>query len=503
MPDIGTFEIRSLETIRDGILRVIRNGLIAQGVADPNVSPNSDFYNIAVALASELVVGEANAVIKVDATMPDTAVGDELRRWMAAVGLQFRSAVGAVGNVTMQTDGNPAHANVGDLLLDTAGLTFQVTTAGDYNNGDPVPVMGVSTGFATNHLNGDVLTWVSPPAFAKPTVLVGLVGGTDGLTDGVDDEDEETARARLLDRLANPPSDFNWEHIAEIAEQSSPTVQKCFVYPAVQGPSSLQICVVGFATSFLDIVGPSAARAINATIVSSIIAPYVRGILLPAIDVQVYTTNDVATDVSFGLSLPSSPQASPAGPGGGWLDGSPWPAISGTGYTKAAVTATTSSTVFTVDAPTAPIAGVSRIAWVNSANWKIYSAKVVSFTGTGPYTITIDTPFTGIATNEFIFPQCARQADYIKAILTAFSKMGPGEKTSVADILQRAFRHPSPNLTWPASVDASQLRALTDSGPEVLSATYFFRSTTTPAVPGSPTSPPNQLIPGRLALYPQ
>lgn len=502
MADIGSFDVRTVETIRDGILRVVRNGLIAAGVVDPNVGPDSDFYLLATGLASELTVVEANAVIKADACMPDTATGDELRRWLDSVGLQFRTAVGAIGNVTMSAIA-PSPVAAGQQLLDDQGLTFEVTTAGTYADGDPLPVQGVSTGFKTNHINGDVLKWVSTPAFANPTATVGLNGGTDGLIDGVDDEDEETARARLLDRLANPPSDYNWEHVAELVEQSSPTVQKCFVYPALQGPSSLQVCVVGFATSFLDIVGPSAARAISATIVSSIIAPYIKGILLGCVDVQAYTTNDVDTDVSIGLSLPSAPQASPAGPGGGWLDGTPWPGISGTAYTKATVTAVTSATVFTVDAPTAPTAGVSRIAWVSSANWKVYSARVVSFTGTGPYVVTVDTPFTSIATSEYIFPQSVNQAIYVKALLKAFAQMGPGEKSTFADVLARAFRHPPPNTTWPYSLDAPQLRALTDSGTEVLSATYFYRSTTTPAVPGALTDPPNILRPKRIGLYPQ
>jgi hypothetical protein len=179
--------------------------------------------------------------------------------------------------------------------------------------------------------------------------------------------------------------------VAEIAEASSPTVQKAFVYPALEGPSSMQVAVAGFATSFLAIAGPSAARAIAQTIVDKSFAPYIRGILPSSISVTVLTTDDIAADVAVGLSLPAAPTASPAGPGGGWLDGTPWPdAGSATAYAFAS--AVTSATVITVDASTAPIDGVSRIAYVRQSNWRIYTAKVVSHTGTGPYVVTLDTP---------------------------------------------------------------------------------------------------------------
>jgi hypothetical protein len=504
LSNIGEFEIRDVASIRDGILRIIRNGLIDLGIPNPNVGPKSDYYLKATALANECTVAEANAVIKVDAFMPDTATGDELRRWMTACGLAFRTAVGAVGKCTMVT--NPANGSVsvtaGDQLLDDAGLFFEVVTTGTYDDGELFDVQAVSTGFATNHINGDLLTWVATPAFAAPTAIVGMVGGTDGLIDGVDDEDEETARGRLLDRLANPPSGFNWEHVAEIAEASSPTVQKAFVYPALEGPSSLQVIVAGFATSFLDITGPSAVRAIDQSIVDNVIAPYIRGILPSSINVTVLTTDDVFADVAIGLSLPSAKTASPAGPGGGWLDGTPWPAA-GSATAYAAVTAVTSSTVFTIDASTAPVDGVSRIAYVNRTNWRIYSAKVVSHTGSGPtYTVTVDTPMTGILDGAFVWPQCERQRDYVRALLKAFALMGPGEKTTSPGRLERASRHPTPTPNWPYSIGGQQLRAIEDVGDEVLDTQWLYRSLTTPPVPVPTADKPAIFVPGSIGLYP-
>jgi hypothetical protein len=502
LSDIGTFEIRDKATIRDGILRVIRSGLIARGVSNPNVSPDSDYYIVADGLASELCVGEANAVIKCDAMMPDTATGPELLRWLAAVGLSLRSAVGAIGNVSMQATATTAVA-VGQQLIDSAGLVFAVTVPGSYNDGDAVPVAGVSTGFATNHLNGDVLTWISPPAFARPTVTVGRIGAADGLTGGVDNEDEETARGRLLARLANPPSAGNWQYCVELAEASSPTVQKAFCYPALQGPSTLHIAAAGYSTAPLanTILGPTANRDIAATTVTSLITPYVQGILPEYVATTVTTVANVGTDVSIGLSLPSAPNASPAGPGGGWLDGQPWPSVpASSGYLAAGVVAVTSSTVFVVDAPTAPIAGVSRIAWLSPLTWRLYAATVVAVTVGAHYTVTIDTPFPGVFAGCFIFPQSVNQGAYAVALLKAFALMGPGEKTSNPTVLQRAFRHPPPQLAWPYSLGAVQLRAIEEVGAEVLATQWLYPllAARTPAV----HDPPNILVPRHCGFYP-
>lgn len=500
---IGDFTVQDQATIRDNELRTIRNGLIQNGIANPNVGPNSDYYISATAHASELAVVQANCVIKCDEQMPDTATGPALDRWLAIVGLKRQPAAGALGNITLSSIATCAIVS-GSQLIDTAGLVFQVTTSGNYANGATLPIAAISTGIQTNHLNSDVLTWVTPPAFANPTATVGLTGGTDGLTGGVNAEDDQTASARLLATLANPPASGNWQHCANIAEASSPYVQKAFVYPAAQGPASLAIIVAGFSTAALSgtIVGPSANRDINTTVVSSIIAPYITGILPEHAAITVGTVSNVLTDVAFGLSLPASPQANPAGPGGGWVDGSPWPMLSGTIATSTIVTGVTSTTVFTVSALTPPTPNVSHIAYLNPANWQVYSAKVLSFTGTtGAYVITIDTPMVGIATGNYIWPQSVNQQAYVTAALTAFAQMGPGEVTSSPTILQRAFRHPLPQLSWPYAMSATQLRALENVGPEVLTATYYSTSASTPGIPGGAPNTANILVPRNIGFY--
>lgn len=499
---IKSFTVKDPLTVRDDMLRSYRNMMINRGVPNPQIGPGSDAFIWCTILANEIAVNNANLIIKADAQMVDTATGADLDRIGKTLGgLARRGAVGSNGRGTF---GSSATSLIptGAQLIDVAGLRYQVPTGGTYANGAVIPIAAIDTGSGTNQINGTVLRWVVAPPYAQPTVTVGAFGGSDGLVGGLDAENDETFRARILARLQNPPGAGNWSQIAGIAEASTPNVQKAFVYPAANGPGTVHVAVTAAATS----VAASNARNrdVDSLTMSAIVSPYITGNVAEYVEVVVTTVTNVPTDMSIGLTLPAAPNATPPGPGGGWLDGTPWPAISGTGSTFVSVTAVTSSTLFTVNAPTAPTAGVSRIAFLDPNTWTINTAKVLSFSGTtGAYVITIDTPFPNIATGNYIFPQAQNQQTYVTALLSALALMGPGEKTSAAGLLPRALRKPFPQVAWPYSLGDSQLRAITNSGTEVIGTSWYARSTTTPALPGSISNPPNIIVPRNIGFYPQ
>ena len=496
--NVNTFTVKDQVTIRDDVLRTIKNGLIRLGITDPQVGPNSDYYVTASALANELAVVGANAIVKADAQMPDTATGDDLVRLVTPYGLSLRSAAPAFGNIVLSSSATTTVVE-GTELLDSAGLRYEVTIGGSYANGATIPVIAIDKGAATNHAVNDVLTWITAPPYAAPTALV----ATGGLTGGVDDEDTETLRARFYSYLQNPPADGNWAQIATLAEKSSTSVQKAFVYPAVNGPATVHVAVVGYATS------TAKTRNLDATLLSGTIRPYIQGLIPEYVESVITDVTNVSTDVSIGLTLPSAPTAQPAGPGGGWVDGSPWPAISGTGSTYANVTSVTSSTEFVVSAPTAPTRNVSHICFLDPTNWTLYRALVLNYSGSGPWTLTIDTPFPNIAaalalggTGPLIWPDCTNAQTYVDAFLESMAMMGPGEKTSNASVLARGYRHPLPVNSWPYALNATVLKTVSNSGTEVLDTSYYYRSTTTPAVPGSVANSPNILVPRHIGFYP-
>lgn len=481
-----TFPARSAKEIHDSWIRTVGNGLVLNaGIANPAVSKGTDYDIIANGFARELVVGEASCVVQADQAMPDTAAGANLDRWLGIYGVTRRQPAGSIGQITITASlSSGVLIATGTQLTDSQGLRYQVSAGGTFGNQSQVPIAAIDTGSATNHLNADVLTWVATPAYCDSNVVVGIPGGTDGLTLGSDGEanDDETPRSRLLSRLQGAAAAGNWGHVVQLVAQASPYVQGAFCYPGVYGPSTLAFA----ATASPQVVGPfsgtSKNRDLPTTIVLSTIIPYVLGVLPEHALVQGFTVQNSPTDVAVLLSLPSAPTASPAGPGGGWLDGTPWPSsISGT--TPVTVTAVTSTTNITVNATTAPSVG-SHIAWVSPTNWQLYTATVLSFSGSsGAYVLTLDTPLVGIANGNHIFPQSVNQAAYVTALLGAFALMGPGELTSNPTYLQRGYRHPTPQLTWPSSLTAVQLRAIENVGTEVLATQWLYRSQTFAPVP--------------------
>lgn len=509
MAVIKQFVVKDAVTIRDDILRTIKNGLYERGVSEPNVGPGSDFFFIAESLANELSVVGANAVIKTDAQMPDTATDDEnlsgdqdLTRIASLLGLSPQPAAGSFGSVVVESSATTPIA-VDTELTDKLGQRYKVTLGGSYANGASVPIEAISTGESTNLDEGEVLTWSEAPPYCSDKATV----ATGGLTNGADAEDSEALRQRIFAKLQVPPGSGDWEQVAEVVEEATNSVLKAFVYPAVQGPSTCDAAAVAAPTA------TNKSRVLSSALMSGTVNPYAQGKLPTQGLLTVTTVEDVNADVAIGLSLPDAPTANPPGPGGGWVDGTPWPSPNGTSTFRCTVTAVTSTTQFTVDATTAPIANVTHICWLSPTEWKLYKAVVTAVGGSsGAYVITLDKPFVGITTGSYIWPECENAQAYVDALLAQFALMGPGEKTTNASALVRGFRHPPPSTSWPYSLGPHLLHALTSTQEEVSSAQFYHRTdgtttvtgsggTVTPQVPASLSDPPKIFVPRHIAFY--
>lgn len=502
MAQLEELVVKDAIAVRDDILRTIKNGLLELSNEAAYVGPGSEWYVLASALGNELACVGANAIVRADASMPDSAEGDDLERIGLILDLTPQEGAGALGNVLLESSATTT-ISTGTELTDTAGLRYEVTVGGNYANGATVPIRGIDVGDATNHAAGDVLQWATPIPYASPTALV----ATGGLTNGIDTEDDEAFRARILAVFQNPPGGGNPEHVVELAEQSSPSVQKGFCYPAVQGPGTVHAAVTAAPTS------TNKSRVVAAATMSGTVEPYVKGKIPTHAYVVVTTVADVNADVAFGLSIPESPTAAAPGPGGGWTNGTPWPAVDGVATFKCAVTNVTSSTTFVVDATTAPTVNVTRVSWLSPYDWTLRSGLVTSVSGTsGAYTIVVDTAFTSIAVGCYIWPECLNGQDYVDAALAQFALLGPGEKTANSSALVRGYRHPTPVTTYPSQLGPLVLRAVADAGDEISAAIYLFRTdgTTTLTTTGGAISPqvpvlianaPNCFVPRHIGFY--
>lgn len=484
--------VKTAEDIRDDYLRTIKEGLINIGIANPNVSEGTLDYVRGTAIGQFGALLYQNISLKADAQMADTAQEEDLIRIANIYNLGLRSAGPSSGNLLLDASISSAIViPTGSQLIDDKGLSYEVTIGGSYSDGEEIPITAIDTGAATNLAAGKTLRWVSPPPFVSATATV----AEGGLTGGVDQETYEGLRTRVLEKIRNPPGGGNWSQLNQAAEDSTVAVQKSFAFPACNGPATVHIAVVSAPTEF------DKSRDVNGLVLSSKVTPAIQAVVPEYFELLVTTVENQYTDVAIGISIPSATTASPPGTGGGWLDANPWPVYTSVNYSQ--VTAVTSSTQFTVTANVAPIVGTSQICWVSPLDWKLYRGTVLSYTGSNPsYTITIDTAFTGITTGCFIFPDAELMQDYVDTLLEAFANLGPGQKTNLSGVLPRAYRRPLTTESWPSDLNDQVLRRLTDNNDTILSASYNYRSSSSPSLPALITDDPYILVPRNLGFYP-
>lgn len=500
------YAVKTREQIRTDYTRTIAAGLVARGIENPNVSEGTLDYLRGDALGA---FGEdiGNQVqIKANASLPDSAgKGDveELRRLSRIVGLDLRPAGPSIGNVTIEISSNASvSVPTGKQLINDAGLLFEVIEPGPYVDGDPVKILSVDTGEATNLDAGTTLKWVSPPPFVVPTALVGV----GGLVGGVDQEDVEGLRERLLAYYANPPGGGNWSQVVLEAERSSTFVGKAYVYTAVYGGNTMHVAVVRATTA------TNKSRVVDPVIIASDVRPAVLGKFPSFADITVTGTTDYPTDVVYALTIPDSKKASVPGPGGGWVDGDPWPRPF-TGDNFASVVSTTSPVEFVVRANGSPTVGNS-IDYISPGDFRSYRGVIQSVSQDdaigfpNDWRIVVDVGFflyaassAPIAADDWISPASENFAAYVAAVLSSFASLGPAEKTTILGLLPRALRKPLASSSNPHDINAFSRRALILSGDEVQGASFLIEPTATPIATGYQVAP-NIATPRRIAFYP-
>lgn len=494
---VSTLQIKQQADHVADYCRTYANYLISLGVAQPDVSQGTEIYGRALSLGQQVFAASSSIPALANAQMPDSALGDDLIRQAGIVGLSLRGAGSSAGAVVLAASiTTPIGFATGQQLLDSNSNLYSVSVGGSYSAGQPIPITSSNTGVATNLAAGVVLRWTQPPPFVNPTAAVAI----GGLTGGVNAETIEGLRARLLQHLQTPPNGANWPSITLAGNQSSPSVQYTFPYPACNGPSTEHVAVVRAPTA------TNQNRDVNAVTLSTVIAPAILAQMPEYVETVITTVVNSPTDVAFGMSLPPSTTASPAGPGGGWIDANPWPTNASS---FAPVTSVTSSTSFSVTADSAPVVG-QTICWVSTDDWVLRTGIILtSPSGASPWAVTIGTPFVSasaapvtIAINDWVFPGASNIATYFAAALAGFAGTGPGEKTNNVSLLPRAYRRPLATGSWPSSLLNSFLRVLENAGQEVALATYLYRSQTTPALPATINLAPNILTPRRLGFYP-
>lgn len=169
---------------------------------------------------------------------PDTAEELYLERWAAVWGVNRTPAELADGTVTAQgLNGSVIAAGI--ELRSPTGLRFavvsEVTIVGASAT---VPVVALVAGAESNLPGGVKLSWVSPPTGLQPQTTV----QAPGLQGGVDLEDDESLRQRLLRRIQQPPQGGSKSDYEAWALEVS-GVGKAWVFPQQFGEGTVGVAV--------------------------------------------------------------------------------------------------------------------------------------------------------------------------------------------------------------------------------------------------------------------
>lgn len=168
--------------------------------------------------------------------MPDTAELEHMDRWADIWGVTRKPATAAEGNVTLAGT-NTSVISAGTTLQRSDGAQFTVDADATITGGTATAaVTAVVPGASGNTAASATLTIVSPIAGVNSIATV----AAGGIAGGADSESDDALRARLLDRIQEPPhggADFDYVKWAlEI-----PGVTRAWCFPLEMGLGTVTV----------------------------------------------------------------------------------------------------------------------------------------------------------------------------------------------------------------------------------------------------------------------
>lgn len=501
---VGQFYLPdSADVVRDDLLTDFRLEALkytqSVGAPDPAVQPGTDNWFWATAQGNAAMLQYSNLATLRPAMTPLFASGDDLETWRLTLRLPSIGASPSSGKLTVSvTGGGTITVPDGKQFVLGNGLRGQVSgTHLGVTDGSDVAVVMVDKGAATNAAAGTKVRFVDPPFNLVTEAKVSVNGP---LTGGYDAETESRKRERVLNRLGAQPKAGNWSHIREIAFNALASVQDCYVYPALGGPSSCLVAVVKqFDRDLLDFhraMGTGAVQLVRDAIHAE----------LPGENEHVVcTVTEQAADLALYLTIPASVMA--GGNGQGWVDQRPWPPH-GSG-SHVTVTAVTNAYQFTVDAATstAPIPGLTHVAWWSPQDMAFHVGLITAVSGSsGAWVLTVDAPMVdkkgaAITPGDYVSPPAVNGEKYGTKLLDLFETLGAGEMTSDIYRLPRSLRHPLISDGVRTTLQGSFLAEFTQAHAEISNSAVAYAPTASPSVPSTVDDTPNVLVPRHFGIY--
>jgi uncharacterized phage protein gp47/JayE len=479
--------------------RYTRSYKIRQPAADVS-DGTQPFLDASVhADTGQVLYNDASTVA--DATNISDARGARLDLWGVALGRARAPASGSRGFVVVTTASGGGLIQQGDEIKEpNSGLRLKCSATAVYTNGQEVPVESIDTGTQTNFAAGTVLQWTAPRPGIGPNAVVFAESDGSGLSGGHPEESDDEYAAALIELRANPPAsgnDAEYQHTVENIPGLA--VEKCWTYPAINGPGTAAFVFTMRTSAVGDSRVPNAAQIATA--------------------LAALTAKEPGDDGIFGATLTESPVAVVYkidwnDSASDWTDTTTWPPYDASSPVHVTNAVTPTATTFRLTSTSSlatPVVG-NTIAFYNAkgktfVRKRIGAVTVVSANHTWDITCSTsnavsDTSYVPVNL-QIASPWSDSLPTIVMPTLTYFSKLGPGEQVSpLPDPGLRQRRQPEAPAQWPSALTNRIVEGLFNTN-SVLDAQLALPVVPHDAPTGTPGVLSYLLSVGDVAAYPE
>lgn len=424
-------------------------------------------------------------------------------------GETFLAATGSSGLTTVSaTPGTIVRGSttLGDPFAytarDPAGNQYQVfvTETVGPSGSQPVTMIALSTGAATNIRQPTLLSWVSrDPSMAATSPIAGDFSG------GTDRETDADFASRIAGLRKYRPGAGNDSNMRAWARAASNAIEDGYVYPCALYAGTTLIAITQKRAGVLGPLGRIPSPGTLAQAIAYLTppgSPVVPGRAFALVTPVASQPVDVV--VLLGLQR---------GTASGWVDVDPFPSF------RASVVARTSDTDFTIlstsDATLPRQAALATLVGANAphlqlwnrlrSNFESLSVASIEDLGSSQFRVLLTAPPTfTVAVGQWISPDAQRRDIIAQAVSDYFDELGPGELLDQASDIRggRCLRFPYTDERPYRAGGVVATRIIEALGGSTADGEISSLSQTLPTYPSVPTAGPNMLTAGRFAVYP-
>ncbi len=226
-------------------------------------------------------------------SVPYSATGDDLARWASLWSVGRRQPTYASGSITIT--GDPAATIAAGTALQSAnGIEYQVSNPVvlDGTGSAVALVTTQAPGAVGNQAGNTLLSFISPALGVDAVAQI----TADGINGGAELEDDDSLRARMMERIQNPPHGGN-AFDYEIWATSVRGVSRAWVFPLYLGAGNVRVYIADDSYAGVTLASAATVAAAQA---------YIDSVRPVTADVDVVAPNRQAVNIRVTLG-PDTP----------------------------------------------------------------------------------------------------------------------------------------------------------------------------------------------------